>query len=188
MSLSSFLGPFLSYVAIRSDEDRIGYISSKPNIMPRYPFITDDITRQDVIQILEDCGLGLPAYYKWRSRSGCYFCFFQRRDEYVGLYHQHPDLFERACRYETNHSDGRIYTWCEGLSLEDLVAKRQTANIDGAMKKKKKILKKNTSLLSNLAALNLDVTTAALREINRNNQESAPEHNDKVEPCLICTL
>ena len=42
----------ISYVALRADEDRTGYISHKPNIMPRYPFILDDITKPDIIEIL----------------------------------------------------------------------------------------------------------------------------------------
>ena len=30
----------------------------------------------------------------------CYFCFFQRQDEWLGLKENHPELFERAKRYE----------------------------------------------------------------------------------------
>lgn len=78
--------PAYTYIGIRADEaQRKGYISTKPNIIPRYPFIEDGIVEIDVIQILQDSGLGLPKYYEWRSRSGCYFCFFQRRIEWVGL-------------------------------------------------------------------------------------------------------
>ena len=33
-----------------------------------------------------------PAYYDWRTRSGCYFCFFQRRIEWVGLKERYPEL------------------------------------------------------------------------------------------------
>ena len=69
----------VSYVGIRADEPREGYVSTKPNIRPRYPFKEDGITDQDVLRILEESGLGLPDYYKWRTRSGCYFCFFQRQ-------------------------------------------------------------------------------------------------------------
>lgn len=100
-----------SYVAIRADEDREGYRSTKENITPRYPFVEDGIVYEDVIRILEDCGLGLPDYYKWRTRSGCYFCFYQTEDEWRGLKKYHPAEFEKACQYEENHSDGRTYTW-----------------------------------------------------------------------------
>jgi hypothetical protein len=34
------------------------------------------------------------------TRSGCYFCFFQRKHEWVGLQDRHPDLFQKAIDYE----------------------------------------------------------------------------------------
>lgn len=100
-----------SYIAIRADEDRGGYKNTKGNINPMYPFVRDGIVLDDVIEILNSSGLGLPGYYKWRSRSGCFFCFYQTLDEWSGLKKHHPELFEIACQYEENHSDNRIYTW-----------------------------------------------------------------------------
>jgi hypothetical protein len=100
-----------SYVAIRADENRDGYYNKKGNIIPKYPFKDDGIGLADVVNILEQSGLGLPKYYKWRKRSGCYFCFFQTINEWKGLRKNHPYLFECACKYEENHSDGRVYTW-----------------------------------------------------------------------------
>lgn len=114
----------VSYIGLRADEDRMGYFSNKDNILPVYPFIEDGLCRSDIIQLLEDKGLGLPQYYKWRSRSGCYFCFYQRRNEWIGLLDNHPDLFEKACEYEESHSDGRTYTWIEGISLRELANNR----------------------------------------------------------------
>src|SRR3954465_1778617 len=63
----------ISYVGIRADEDREGYISTKPNIRAVFPFKEAGIKHVDVLRILEEAGLGLPKYYEWRSRSGCYF-------------------------------------------------------------------------------------------------------------------
>ncbi len=31
-----------------------------------------------VRHIRSEAGIALPEYYAWRSRSGCYFCFYQR--------------------------------------------------------------------------------------------------------------
>ena len=87
-----------SYLGIRVDERREGYISRLPNITAVYPFQEDGIDRNAVYKILEDSGLGLPKYYEWRSRSGCYFCFFQRSIEWVGLLERHPELFAKAER------------------------------------------------------------------------------------------
>lgn len=59
-----------SYVAIRADEDRDGYISHKPEIVPVYPFKEAGISKEEVYAILEEVELGLPKYYEWRTRSG----------------------------------------------------------------------------------------------------------------------
>ncbi len=72
----------MMYVGIRADEDRTAYVSTKPNIHAVYPFKEAGITVDDVYRILEESGLGVPAYYEWRTRSGCYFCFFQRKHEW----------------------------------------------------------------------------------------------------------
>ena len=123
-----------NYVAIRADEDRVGYKPLKTpslrNIEPKYPFKEDGITKEDVYRILEESGLGLPDYYKWRTRSGCYFCFFQRKSEWIGLLEQHPDLFELAKEYEKfNHETGERFTWCQGESLEELSKPERIAEI-----------------------------------------------------------
>src|SRR5262249_7554050 len=111
----------VNYIGIRADEEREGYISSKPNIRAEYPFKENGIRREDVIRILEEAGLGLPSYYAWRSRSGCYFCFFQRKREWVVLLEKHPELFESAKSYEKpGQSDGPGYTWQRGESLDEL--------------------------------------------------------------------
>ena len=122
-----FIGdtPCISYIGIRADEShRRGYISTKPNISARYPFVEDGIARDDVFRILEESGLGLPAYYKWRSRSGCYFCFFQQKVEWVGLLENHPGLFLHAMKYERGEADGETgdrFTWSQGESLHELM-------------------------------------------------------------------
>src|SRR6478735_2985823 len=93
--------PAISYVAIRADEaSRKGYVSTKPNIETRFPFIDAGVDHDGVMKILSDAGIGLPDYYEWRTRSGCYFCFFQRKAEWIGLSERHPDLFAKAVAIE----------------------------------------------------------------------------------------
>jgi hypothetical protein len=119
-----------SYVGLRADEQREGYISHKPNIVAVYPFRDEGITKGDVFRLLETSGLGLPAYYAWRSRSGCYFCFFQQKIEWVGLMESHPDLFNRARQYERwSTSEKQPYTWCQGESLDELSRPERVAQI-----------------------------------------------------------
>lgn len=106
--------PVISYVGLRADEDRIGYISTKPNIKTRYPLREAGIDYQGVIRILEDSGLGLPTFMKWgRTNSGCTFCFFQTPYEWVRLYETYPDKFEEAMQYESTDANNpnKQFTW-----------------------------------------------------------------------------
>ena len=120
--------PVISYVGIRADEDRDGYISTKPNIRAVFPFKEDGIAKEDVYKILSESGVGVPEYYSWRSRSGCYFCFYQRKSEWVGLMENHPDLFEKAQAYEKIGESER-FTWSDAESLEELAAPERVADI-----------------------------------------------------------
>jgi 3'-phosphoadenosine 5'-phosphosulfate sulfotransferase (PAPS reductase)/FAD synthetase len=121
----------VSYVGIRADEPhRTGYISTKPNIKTLFPFIEDNIRKADVFKILENSGLGVPSYYEWRSRSGCYFCFFQQRIEWVGLLERHPDLFKKAMAYEKDDPvTGERFTWNQNESLAELSRPERVAEI-----------------------------------------------------------
>ncbi|MFA7546321.1 MAG: phosphoadenosine phosphosulfate reductase family protein [Candidatus Cloacimonadaceae bacterium] len=121
----------ISYVGIRADEaHRKGYISTKPNIKSVFPFIEDNIGKEEVFRILKESGLGVPSYYHWRSRSGCYFCFFQQKREWIGLYENHPDLFEKAAAYEKIGDNPRdVFTWNQGESLYDLIKPKRMAQI-----------------------------------------------------------
>lgn len=114
------------YVGIRADEHREGYISTKPNIRAVFPFKEHGITKADVLRILQESGVGLPKYYSWRTRSGCYFCFFQRRGEWVGLKESHPELFELAKQYEKPEQG---FTWIKGESLVQLERPERVAEI-----------------------------------------------------------
>jgi len=96
-----------------------------------FPLIDNEdiLVRDNIFKILEESGVGVPAYYKAiefevngkkssyaRSRSGCFFCFYQQKIEWVWLFEQHPDLFLKAMEYE---KDG--YTWTQDESLAELV-------------------------------------------------------------------
>ena len=69
--------------------------------------------------LLEANGIGLPEYYQWRSRSGCFFCFYQQIGEWQGLMEHHPDLFEKAKQYEKIESGNKV-TWNGEWSLEQI--------------------------------------------------------------------
>lgn len=111
-----------TYVAIRADEEyREGYSSKHKNLSVRLPFREFGIDRRGVMDILDSSDVGLPKYYDWRSRSGCTFCFFQQKIEWVKLRERHPEAFEEAKGYEKSALEhGSPFTWSQGESLSDL--------------------------------------------------------------------
>lgn len=126
-----------------------------------FPLIDNDdiLVKEDIFMILEDSGVGVPAYYRpiefevdgkkgtyYRSRSGCYFCFFQQKLEWIWLYEQHPDLFFKAMEFE---KDG--YTWNQNESLRDLIKPERIRQIKlEAIKKQEAKRAAGSSLLIDL--------------------------------------
>ena len=176
----------VSYVAIRADEsNRKGYVSTKPNISTRFPFIEDNIDHAGVVRILDDAGINLPEYYKWRTRSGCYFCFFQRKAEWVGLADNHPKLFEKAVAIEqktlkdagldgdasfaASGMKGRQYTWSDGETLTELLGRR-----DEIMERHAKSMERAKKGRRNLPLI--EVLSDAL------------DDDDETTPCTACHL
>lgn len=159
----------ITYVGIRADENRDGYISTKPTITAKFPFKEHGLVKADIIHLLEESGIGMPDYYRWRSRSGCYFCFFQRKYEWVMLAREHPDLFQKAVEYEQNHRDGRTYTWTQGETLLELLERKAQIIADHEKATAKQAKENpNQSLL--------DVLSSVL-----------DDENDTL-PCLACHL
>jgi 3'-phosphoadenosine 5'-phosphosulfate sulfotransferase (PAPS reductase)/FAD synthetase len=89
----------------------------------------DVLVLEDIKSILKDSNVGLPEYYNEiefevngkkgkyaRSRSGCFFCFYQQKIEWVWLYEQHNSLFIKAMEYE---KEG--YTWMQDEPLSELI-------------------------------------------------------------------
>jgi 3'-phosphoadenosine 5'-phosphosulfate sulfotransferase (PAPS reductase)/FAD synthetase len=114
-----------SYVGIRADEpERSGYMTIEKPITSVFPFREDGIVKSDIENILQRNGLELPAYYQWRSRSGCTFCFYQKKIEWVKLLEKHPELFEQAKTFEKgegNNVVGETFYWMgQGQPLSTL--------------------------------------------------------------------
>ena len=138
-----------------------------------------------VLRLLDDAGIGLPAYYEWRTRSGCYFCFYQRKAEWIGLAERHPDLFDRAVAIEqkvlqdagvngnADYSDqamrGRQYTWSGGETLLQLRSRRE------------EILERHETAMAraNKTRSNLPLIEALAEAFNE---------DDDSTPCTVCSL
>ena len=156
----------IQYVGLRADEpQREGYISTKPNISTRFPFREDGLGIDDVKNILDDSGLGMPKYYDWRSRSGCYFCFYQRKIEWIGLHENHPELFEAAKQFEKyDEKTGKRYTWSQHESLDEIL-------------KRKDEIKEKFSLNPSKDKKHKNLMQAILED-----------DDDENDACLICML
>lgn len=115
----------MNYVGIRADEpNRTGLLTIDKPITTVMPFRDDGIVKSDIENILQRNGLELPAYYSWRSRSGCSFCFYQKKIEWIKLRDNHPDLFEQAKEFEKGKDNNvvgeRFYWMGKGEPLETL--------------------------------------------------------------------
>lgn len=114
------------YIGIRADEASRTE-SSKHNskkIKAIYPFVDYGLHKSDIDKILEESGIGYSDYYKWRKRSGCYFCMFQSKNDWLNLYEHHPDLFKKAMEYEidagTTKREKR-FGWNMDMALKDMI-------------------------------------------------------------------
>ncbi len=165
--------PVINYVGLRADESRTGYISTKPNITAVYPFQDDGLVRADVIRILEDSGLGLPPYMEWgRTRSGCFFCFYQQKIEWVRLKQTHPDLYDQAKEYEERSAlVSAGFTWAASESLAELERPERMAAIERnweASRARRIARREDLSLAAVIAGIE--------------------QEEDEPEGCLICSL
>lgn len=94
----------LVFSFLKTSQYPLGYADSFPLLSNN-----DVLVRDDIFRLLRESGVGVPEYYEKRqfdangkkgeyarSRSGCYFCFFQQKIEWIWLYEQHPHLFAKA--------------------------------------------------------------------------------------------
>jgi 3'-phosphoadenosine 5'-phosphosulfate sulfotransferase (PAPS reductase)/FAD synthetase len=167
----------VNYVGLRADEDRSGYISHKPNIKPVYPFKEDGLILRDIEEILRSSGVGMPPYTKWgRTRSGCYFCFYQQKIEWVRLKETHPDLYDKAKEYEKPYEKtGNFFTWSQGESLVEMEQPARVEQIkrEHVIRVERKVARKENATLKEVFA---EADSGEL-----------PEEDDD-QGCLVCQL
>ena len=162
--------PVINYVGLRADEEREGYISHKSNIKAVYPFREDGLVRADIIRILEENGLGLPTFTKWgRTRSGCFFCFYQQKIEWVRLKEKYPEKFEEAKQYEYASNSGNAFYWNGDEPLEELEKPERVEEIKRNWEQSRERNKKNSPNLVHILG-------------------GLEEEEEEREGCLICHL
>lgn len=139
--------------------------------LDEFPLINNEdvLVKADIFRLLEESGVGVPRYYKpiefevdgqkgeyFRSRSGCYFCFFQQRIEWIWLLEQYPTLFEKAKEYE---KDG--YTWIQGETLSELAMPERVRRIKLDYLKKQESFKMNNKSSLLIDMFDVDETNCA---------------------------
>jgi len=169
----SYVGddPVINYVGLRADEPREGFVSKKDNIQTVFPFRQAGLGLEDIVRILEESGLGMPTFTTWgRTRSGCYFCFYQQKIEWVRLKEAHPDLFEQAKQYEyANKLNGNAFYWNGSEPLEELEKPERIAEIKERWEATRERNRKNSGKLVQILG-------------------GAEPDDDEREGCLICQI
>lgn len=85
----------------------------------RYPL--EYIGRAECARIIRAEGLAVPP------KSSCWFCPMQANAEWKRLYHDHPDLYERAAQLERNATEKRgkwITLDASAVSLDQMCQRR----------------------------------------------------------------
>ena len=169
----SYVGddPVINYVGLRADEPREGFVSKKDNIQTVFPFRQAGLGLEDIVRILEESGLGMPTFTTWgRTRSGCYFCFYQQKIEWVRLKEAHPDLFEQAKQYEyANKLNGNAFYWNGSEPLEELEKPERIAEIKERWEATRERNRKSSGKLVQILG-------------------GAEPDDDEREGCLICQI
>lgn len=166
-----------SYVAIRADEEhRTGLTQAHPHLHVELPFRKAGIKKDGVLEILETAGIGLPKYYEWRSRSGCSFCFFQQKIEWVHLLERHPEAFREAMEYELiSLNSGAPFTWSQGESLEQLSQPNRVKQIKADFEKRK---------AKQLSSFRQNPLRIGIQEVSMDDIYDADEGNGA---CIVCS-
>ena len=87
----------------------------------RYPLYEEAISRRECQRIIQRVGLDVP------TKSGCFFCPGQALADWRRLYHDHPDLYERAAQLEDRASaahDKHATLDPHGISLREHARRR----------------------------------------------------------------
>jgi hypothetical protein len=111
---------------------------------PDYKGNVNAKTLRKIVEAMDD---GKPGYYGWRSRSGCTFCFYQQKIEWLRLKEIYPEAFEEAKKYEKaaedEREDGTFYWLGKDTPLSTLESEERKKQIEENHEKKfKRFVKK----------------------------------------------
>lgn len=103
--------------------------------------------------------------FAWRTRANCWFCFYQRQYEILGLSETHPDLAWETSWMErtTGKRRTQAYSFRQGYFFDEIVSKRQQI-IDRRAKEVCQIIRKrfNKGLLDEHGDTEIALTSCGL--------------------------
>lgn len=88
---------FVFYIGIDYDESHRMRDSDVSYITNQYPLVDNKIGREDCKLLLEQEKLHVP------EKSGCYFCPFTKKDGWINLKLNRPELFNKSIILEQNN-------------------------------------------------------------------------------------
>lgn len=133
-----------------------------------------NLTPELLRKIVEAMDSGKPGYYGWRSRSGCTFCFYQQKIEWLRLKEIYPEAFEEAKRYEKpveeNRSDGTFYWLGKDTPLSTLESPERKKQIIENHEKRyarmiKKLNRRKNALQINVKVVDTDIMDEIYDEV-----------------------
>ncbi len=96
-----------------------------------YPLLDLRMNRRDCVKVIQDSGLPVPP------KSSCWFCPFHRRDEWMQLKRNTPELFDKAVALENTLNERRamlgkdnIYLHSSLVPLERAVGDQMVFNFE----------------------------------------------------------
>lgn len=97
-----FKKPCLCYIGYSWDEKHRAKNSQNKDIFNQFPFLCLKWTRQDCIDYIKSLNMPVPI------RSGCWFCPYQSKEQWILLKNKHPDLFKKAILLEKLNKKYRL--------------------------------------------------------------------------------
>lgn len=147
---------------------------------PEYKGNVDANTLRKIVEAMDD---GKPGYYGWRSRSGCTFCFYQQKIEWLRLKEIYPEAFEEAKEYEKSaedeREDGTFYWLGKDTPLSTLESDARKDQIETNHKKKfERFLKKKNKRRNALQI--------AVKEIDTDYMDDIYDEAEGGGACVTC--
>ncbi len=108
---------FTMYIGIAQEEATRMRSSDVAYITNAYPLVDSKINRNGCVKILNE------HRFENVPKSGCFYCPFTKKDNWIKLHDEQPILFRRAMELEENVSDRRFML--TSIPLSELFEKRK---------------------------------------------------------------